>query len=84
AAALDLCYLAMGRFDGFFEVFLNPWDTAAGVLILTESGGAITDFEGRPYSIYQRELAASNGFIQNEMVSILKETKRRRLREVVQ
>lgn len=84
AAALDLCYLAMGRFDGFFEVFLNPWDTAAGVLILTESGGAITDFEGRPYSIYQRELAATNGFIQDEMVSILKATKKGRLREVVQ
>jgi myo-inositol-1(or 4)-monophosphatase len=84
SAALDLCYLAMGRFDGFFEVYLNAWDTAAGVLILTESGGSITDFEGQPYSIYQRELAASNGYIQDEMVLILKETKKGRLKEVVQ
>src|SRR5262245_57788452 len=61
SAAMDLCYLAMGRFDGFFEVFLNAWDTAAGALILTEAGGSISDFSGRPYSIYQRELAASNG-----------------------
>jgi myo-inositol-1(or 4)-monophosphatase len=84
SAALDLCYVAMGRFDGFFEVYLNAWDTAAGVLILTESGGSITDFEGRPYSIYQRELAASNGLIQDEMVSILRETKKGRLKEVMQ
>lgn len=84
SAALDLCYLAMGRFDGFFEVYLNAWDTAAGVLILTEAGGSITDFEGRPYSIYQRELAASNGYIQDEMVMILKETKTGRLKGVVQ
>lgn len=84
SAALDLCYLAMGRFDGFFEVYLNAWDTAAGALMLTEAGGNITDFDGRPYSIYQRELAASNGYIQNEMVSILKETKKGRLKEVVQ
>lgn len=68
SAAMDLCYLAMGRFDGFFEVFLNPWDTAAGSLILTEAGGSISDFNGRPYSIYQRELAASNGMIQKEML----------------
>jgi myo-inositol-1(or 4)-monophosphatase len=65
-------------------VYLNAWDTAAGVLILTEAGGDITDFDGRPYSIYQRELAASNGYIQNEMIAILKETKKGRLREVLQ
>ena len=47
SAALDLCYVAMGRFDGFFEVYLNPWDTAAGMLMLTEAGGVITDFEGQ-------------------------------------
>jgi myo-inositol-1(or 4)-monophosphatase len=75
SAAIDLCYLAMGRFDGFFEVYLNPWDTAAGMLVLLEAGGTITDFEGRPYSIYQRELAASNGYIHSEMIRVLKEVK---------
>jgi myo-inositol-1(or 4)-monophosphatase len=76
SAALDLAYLAMSRFDGFFEVFLSPWDTAAGSLLLQESGGVITDFSGRPYSIYRRELAASNGLIHDEMIQILKETKK--------
>ncbi len=82
SAALDLCYVAMGRFDGFFEVYLNPWDTAAGMLMLIEAGGVITDFDGRPYSIYQRQLAASNGLIQDEMLSVIKKTKIRELREV--
>ena len=75
SAALDLCYLAMSRFDGFFEVFLHPWDTAAGCLILQEAGGVATDFQGRPYSIYQREIAASNGRIHEEMIRILKKVK---------
>ena len=77
SAALDLCYLAMSRFDGFFEVFLNPWDTAAGSLILQEAGGVITDFSGEPFSIYRRELAASNGLIHDEMIGVLKKTKRK-------
>lgn len=76
SAALDLCYLAMSRFDGFFEVFLNPWDTAAGSLILREAGGVITDFKGAPYSIYQRELAASNGLIHADMIEVLQKVKR--------
>ena len=76
SAALDLCYLAMSRFDGFFEVFLNPWDTAAGYLILREAGGMITDFKGEPYSIYQRELAASNGLIHSEMMEVIQQVKR--------
>jgi myo-inositol-1(or 4)-monophosphatase len=75
SAALDLCYVATARFDGFFEVYLNPWDTAAGTLILREAGGTITDFFGKPYSIYQRELVASNGLIQEQMVRILKKVK---------
>jgi myo-inositol-1(or 4)-monophosphatase len=76
SAALDLCYVAASRFDGFFEVYLNPWDTAAGSLILRESGGIITDFKGREYSIYQRELAASNGLIQKEMLTVLKRVRK--------
>lgn len=75
SAAIDLCYLAMGRFDGFFEVHLNPWDTAAGMLILLEAGGKITDFDGRPFSIYQRQLAASNGYIQKQMLAAIQEVR---------
>jgi len=75
SAALDLCYVAMSRFDGFFEVYLNPWDTSAGSLILKEAGGMITNFDGDTYSIYQRELAASNGRIHKEMIEILKAVK---------
>jgi myo-inositol-1(or 4)-monophosphatase len=82
SAALDLCYVAMGRFDGFFEVYLNPWDTAAGMLILFEAGGTITDFDGKPYSIYTRELAASNGKIQREMLQVIQAVKRKPLQEV--
>ncbi len=80
SAALDICYLAMSRFDGFFEVFLNPWDTAAGCLILREAGGVITDFSGKPFSIYQRELAASNGLIHDEMIQVLKKVKNEKVR----
>jgi myo-inositol-1(or 4)-monophosphatase len=72
-AALDLCYVAAGRFDGFWEVKLNPWDMAAGVVILREAGGAITDFKGNPHSIYGQELAASNGAIHQAMLNVLKE-----------
>lgn len=75
SAALDLCFVAMGRFDGFFEVHLNPWDTAAGVLILKESGGTITNFEGSAFSIYERQLAASNGKIQDEMLQVIQQVK---------
>jgi myo-inositol-1(or 4)-monophosphatase len=76
SAALDLCYVAMARFDGFFEVRLQPWDTAAGVLILKEAGGKVTDFEGKPFSIYGRQMVATNGLIQNELVKILKNVRR--------
>ena len=75
SAAIDLCYVAMGRFDGFFEVFLNPWDTAAGMVILKEAGGKITNFEGKPFSIYERQLAASNGKIQRELLHEILEVK---------
>ena len=75
SAALDLCYVACGRFDGFWEVALNPWDMAAGVLIVSEAGGKITDFQGRPSTIYQKQMLASNGKIHEQMKSILqKET----------
>ena len=67
SAALDLCYLAMGRFDGFWELRLKPWDTAAGTLMVTEAGGQVTDFRRETYSIYQDEILASNGLIHDQM-----------------
>jgi myo-inositol-1(or 4)-monophosphatase len=71
SAALDLAYLACGRFDGFWELELHPWDTAAGSLLVTEAGGKTTDFRGKPFSIYGRETLASNGFIHRAMQDIL-------------
>lgn len=73
SAALDLCYVAAGRFDGFWEVKLNPWDMAAGAVILREAGGTVTNFEGRSLSIYGKELVASNGLIHQAMLQILRE-----------
>ena len=72
-AALDLCYVAAGRFDGFWEVKLNPWDMAAGAVILREAGGMVTDFKGAPLSIYGQELVASNGAIHQSMLDVLRE-----------
>lgn len=72
AAALDLCYVACGRFDGFWELNLSPWDTAAGALILTEAGGRVTDFSGNQFSNYKPEVLASNGLIHDRMIEILR------------
>ena len=72
SAALDLCYTAVGRFDGYWEMKLKPWDVAAGILILTEAGGKVTDYKGGKYSIYDRELLSSNGHIHDQMIDILK------------
>jgi myo-inositol-1(or 4)-monophosphatase len=71
SAALDLCYVAAGRLDGFWESKLNPWDCAAGFLILTEAGGCVTDYSGKSTSIYDAEVVASNGFIHRQMLSVL-------------
>jgi len=72
SAALDLCYIAVGRVDGFWELDLHPWDTAAGIVILEEAGGRVTDFAGNPFSIYGSEILASNGQIHQEMVKVLR------------
>ncbi|MCR4783338.1 MAG: inositol monophosphatase [bacterium] len=61
SAALDLCYIACGRFDGYWELGLSPWDVAAGILIVHEAGGLVTDFLGKPHNILYRDLIASNG-----------------------
>ncbi len=71
SAALDLCYVAAGRFDGFWEVKLNPWDMAAGVLLVQEAGGKFTDFAGRPSNIYTKNMLTSNGVIHDEMLRVL-------------
>jgi myo-inositol-1(or 4)-monophosphatase len=71
SAALDLCYVAAGRFDGFWEVRLNPWDMAAGSVIVREAGGRLTDFSGDDLSIYGQELVASNGHIHEAMLAVL-------------
>lgn len=72
SAALDLCYVAAGRLDGFWEVSLNPWDMAAGVLVLQEAGGKYTDFRGFPSTIYNKQMLASNGLIHEKMGEVLK------------
>lgn len=71
SAALDLCYTASGRFDGYWEMKLRPWDVAAGALIAAEAGGKLTDFRGGPFSIYGKECLASNGLVHGRMVRIL-------------
>lgn len=72
SAALDLCYVACGRFDGFWELKLGPWDTAAGYLIASEAGARVTDFSGRPFNINMKEVVAANQLIHGEMLHILK------------
>ncbi|MCK9273655.1 MAG: inositol monophosphatase [Syntrophales bacterium] len=72
AAALDLAYLAAGRFDGFWELRLHPWDVAAGQLLVREAGGIVTDMETNDFDIYAPAIVASNAKIHDEMISILK------------
>jgi myo-inositol-1(or 4)-monophosphatase len=71
SAALDLCYVAAGRFDGFWEMKLAPWDVAAGALMVTEAGGRISDFAGGPFHIDGRQVIASNGRIHDHMIEVL-------------
>jgi myo-inositol-1(or 4)-monophosphatase len=70
SAAMDLASVACGRFDGFWEFGLHPWDTAAGVLLVREAGGVVTSFSGQPYRPGDRETVASNGLIHQEMRQI--------------
>jgi myo-inositol-1(or 4)-monophosphatase len=75
SAALDMCYVACGRFDGFWELKLKPWDTAAAMLIIKEAGGIVTDFKGSAFSLYSGETLASNGLVHDEMIEILNAVK---------
>jgi myo-inositol-1(or 4)-monophosphatase len=69
SAALDLCYVACGRLDGFWEFNLNSWDTAAGVLIIQEAGGKVSDFKGGPFQLDSRETLASNGLVHQALLN---------------
>lgn len=71
SAAIDLCWVAAGRFDGFYEHKLSAWDSAAGFIIVEEAGGKVTNLKGEPYNPYQPGLIATNGLIHNEIVRIV-------------
>jgi myo-inositol-1(or 4)-monophosphatase len=71
SASIDLCFVACGRFDGFWEQNLKPWDTAAGELIAREAGATITDFSNKPFNIYKKEILATSGNVHEEMLSLL-------------
>jgi myo-inositol-1(or 4)-monophosphatase len=73
SAALDLAYVACGRLEGFWEFNLNPWDTSAGVLLVTEAGGVVSHFDGGAFTLDSREVLATNGLIQDEMTHIFTE-----------
>jgi myo-inositol-1(or 4)-monophosphatase len=71
SAALDLAYVACGRFDGFWEDGLSPWDIAAGALLISEARGKVTNFNDKPLDIYNEQVLASNGLIHEAMMRVL-------------
>jgi myo-inositol-1(or 4)-monophosphatase len=71
SAAIDLAYVACGRFDGFWEDGLNPWDMAAGVLLIEEAGGRVSDYQNQPLSIYTKQVLTSNGLVHEAMMRVL-------------
>jgi myo-inositol-1(or 4)-monophosphatase len=73
SAALDLCYVAAGRFEGFWEQHLKPWDVAAGALIVEEAGGRITGMDGSPFDPAAAHLVASNGRVHDDMLAVIRE-----------
>ena len=73
SAALDICYVAAGRMDGFWEQDLKPWDIAAGAIILEEAGGRVTDFSGGPFSSRRPQLLATNGRIHDQMLGVTRQ-----------
>lgn len=72
SAAIDLCYVACGRFDGYFEQNLKPWDTAAGQLIAREAGAMVTDFSSHPFDPWMVEIAAGNPAVHKQLLALLK------------
>jgi myo-inositol-1(or 4)-monophosphatase len=76
SAALDLCYVAAGRFDGFWEEQLNAWDVAAGVLIVEEAGGRVTGYDDEPHDLFGGRIVASNGPLHGPMLEVIREARR--------
>jgi len=72
SAAIDMAYVACGRFDGFWEEGLNPWDMAAGVLLIEEAGGHVANYDGTQFNIYKPPILATNGLIHSQMSAVLK------------
>jgi myo-inositol-1(or 4)-monophosphatase len=72
SAATDLAYVASGRFDGFYEYSLSPWDVAAGVLLVQEAGGIVTNFDGGSDAIFVQEIIATNPHIHQEFLKLLR------------
>ncbi len=72
SAAVDLAYVACGRYDAFFEYGLNPWDVAAGTIIITEAGGNVSDFSGQDNYIFGKEMIATNKLVFNEFLQLVK------------
>jgi myo-inositol-1(or 4)-monophosphatase len=75
SAALDLCNVAAGRFDGFWELKLNPWDKAAGTLLVTEAGGRVTDVQGGAFNLLGDDVFASNGLVHDQMLKVFAEVR---------
>jgi myo-inositol-1(or 4)-monophosphatase len=75
SACIDLAWLAAGRFDGYWEGQLHPWDIAAGWLMVREAGGTMTDFSGKPGSIWNGQVVAGNETIQNGLLKVIKDVK---------
>jgi myo-inositol-1(or 4)-monophosphatase len=73
SAALDICYVAAGRMDGFWEQGINAWDIAAGVLLVEEAGGRLTALDGGPFDLHSGRIIASNGLIHGEMVDVIRD-----------
>ena len=78
SAAIDLCYVAAGRFDGFWEQHLQPWDVAAGALIVSEAGGLVTGMDGSPFDPIAAHLVASNGHVHGELLDVIRSFRRGR------
>lgn len=78
SAALDLSSVAAGRYDGFWELKLNPWDKAAGTLLVTEAGGRVSDLAGRSFKLLEEEIFASNGLIHDRMCEVFAEVREKR------
>jgi myo-inositol-1(or 4)-monophosphatase len=78
SAALDLCYIAAGRFDGFWEQHLKPWDVSAGALIAREAGGRVTGMDGTPFNPVSGHLLASNGVVHDSMLDVIRLHRERR------